>query len=313
MEPSFPSLPADPAAPARGGPDEGAPRPADAALRVLFVATLIMLGSSFLSGALSTHMMAVRLQFDGSRPPDWIASLLPLLHLASLGADAASIYALFLLARVSAQVAPLAHGALACTAVGLLTGLGYLASPDLTYGLVGGAAASALLTLIDLAGVALILAVLLRLGGRTVDAPAAAFLAVLLLRQIVTWTIYRGELGRSLREGPWTFFALRQALSFAQHGLFLWLVMRARGDVARAAPAQEQTTAGAPMAMDDHASGLRMLIFGTLWLLGGAGVTIASYAAASSSTGGRYVVAYGAVVYGAVQIVRGVARMARAG
>lgn len=85
-------------------------------------------------------MMTQRLQLDGA-PTAWIPPLLHVFQLFSLGADAAWIYALVILSRAAPLAAPLAHGALACVAVGLLTGLGYLAAPDLTYSVVGGTAA----------------------------------------------------------------------------------------------------------------------------------------------------------------------------
>jgi len=48
------------------------------------------------------------------------------------------------------------------------------------------------------------------------------------------------------------------------------------------------------------------LTLGTLWFFGGLAVTIGSYSlAASSGYGGSYVIAGGAIVYGAVRVLRG--------
>jgi hypothetical protein len=46
---------------------------------------------------------------------------------------------------------------------------------------------------------------------------------------------------------------------------------------------------------------------GAAWLVGGLLVTVWSYAATSG--GGRYVIAYGAVVYGAIRLLRGLAKL----
>jgi hypothetical protein len=50
----------------------------------------------------------------------------------------------------------------------------------------------------------------------------------------------------------------------------------------------------------------RQMLFGTLWVIGGIVVTAATYnAAASSPTGGRYFVAWGAVVFGIYDFFKG--------
>lgn len=48
------------------------------------------------------------------------------------------------------------------------------------------------------------------------------------------------------------------------------------------------------------------MLQGALWCIGGTVVTVASYSAASS--GGRYVVAWGAIVFGATPFFRGLTR-----
>ncbi len=45
------------------------------------------------------------------------------------------------------------------------------------------------------------------------------------------------------------------------------------------------------------------MTYGALWFIGGLVVTVATYAAAIG--GGTYVIAYGAIIYGIVQFIRG--------
>lgn len=47
------------------------------------------------------------------------------------------------------------------------------------------------------------------------------------------------------------------------------------------------------------------MLWGAVWCIGGTIVTIATYSAASNG-GGRYVVAWGAIIFGGVQFIRGV-------
>lgn len=46
------------------------------------------------------------------------------------------------------------------------------------------------------------------------------------------------------------------------------------------------------------------MLYGALWCIGGTIVTVYSYSAASEG-GGRYMVAWGAIIFGGVQFVRG--------
>ena len=66
------------------------------------------------------------------------------------------------------------------------------------------------------------------------------------------------------------------------------------------------TAAPAPSAKE---SAQRDLVMGSVWLGGGLLVTLVSYAAASSGSGGRYVVTTGAIAYGLVRLVRGMIRL----
>ena len=50
----------------------------------------------------------------------------------------------------------------------------------------------------------------------------------------------------------------------------------------------------------------RNILLGALWFFGGTAVTVGSYVAASSSRGGgRYVMAWGAIIFGGAQFVMG--------
>ena len=53
----------------------------------------------------------------------------------------------------------------------------------------------------------------------------------------------------------------------------------------------------------------REILIGSLSLLGGLAVTLISYSAASSTGGGRYVVASGAIAFGLVRLIRGLVRV----
>lgn len=51
------------------------------------------------------------------------------------------------------------------------------------------------------------------------------------------------------------------------------------------------------------------VVFGLLWTVGGTVVTVVTYAGASG--GGRYVVAYGAIIFGAIQFIKGLINLAK--
>lgn len=71
---------------------------------------------------------------------------------------------------------------------------------------------------------------------------------------------------------------------------------------AEAAPAEASDPVPTP-AQAPPRKGMRDMVIGGLWAAGGAAVTIATYSA--SASGGRYVVAWGAIIFGAFQFVRG--------
>jgi hypothetical protein len=55
-------------------------------------------------------------------------------------------------------------------------------------------------------------------------------------------------------------------------------------------------------------AGQKDMLYGALWCIGGIAVTVGTYSAASG--GGTYVIAWGAIVFGAIQFFRGLARSA---
>ncbi len=55
-------------------------------------------------------------------------------------------------------------------------------------------------------------------------------------------------------------------------------------------------------AVDEAAK--KNMLYGALWCIGGIVVTIATYSAAASG-GGTYVVAWGAIIFGGIQFIRG--------
>jgi hypothetical protein len=61
-----------------------------------------------------------------------------------------------------------------------------------------------------------------------------------------------------------------------------------------------------PMPEDPMRSAAeKRMLYGALWCIGGILTTGATYVAASGPGGGRYVVAWGAIVFGAIQFFRG--------
>jgi hypothetical protein len=70
----------------------------------------------------------------------------------------------------------------------------------------------------------------------------------------------------------------------------------------------------AAVAEAKRKAGRKNMLYGALWCIGGTAVTAATYqAAATSPGGGHYVVAWGAILFGAIQFFRGLAQSATAG
>jgi hypothetical protein len=52
-------------------------------------------------------------------------------------------------------------------------------------------------------------------------------------------------------------------------------------------------------------AGRKNMLYGALWCIGGIVVTVLSYQAAANAGGGRYVLAWGAILFGGMQFFRG--------
>jgi hypothetical protein len=96
---------------------------------------------------------------------------------------------------------------------------------------------------------------------------------------------------------------------------FLWLIPNIMLLVYFIKRLQPEPLAGESSLIDDadlkeakRKNASKDLVVGGLWFLGGIIVTVVTYSAASSG-GGTYVVAYGAIIFGAVQFVRGLMRL----
>jgi hypothetical protein len=60
----------------------------------------------------------------------------------------------------------------------------------------------------------------------------------------------------------------------------------------------------------ERKAGVRSMLFGAMWCIGGTVVTVATYGAAQE--GGRYVIAYGAIIAGVAQFFRGLIQVSNA-
>ncbi len=214
------------------------------------------------------------------------------------------LYAVQLLARPPFEpaVKGLAVLATTCLSVNLLFNLVGMVAPDSTTHWFASTKWMLLLSLTDLAGVLLLLAAVLKVSRRAVDTLAVACVVVVLTREAVGW-------GTSLLTNDrtvttiWVGFAVRMVFMLAELGLRYAILNRASADLASGVvPVETDEGLGQTDASELRARGV---LFGGMWLAGGIFVTALSYsAAASSPTGGRYMVAYGAVIYGVVRIVR---------
>jgi hypothetical protein len=59
-------------------------------------------------------------------------------------------------------------------------------------------------------------------------------------------------------------------------------------------------------------AGEKKMLFGALWCMGGFAITVLTFGAAANSGGGRYVIAWGAILFGGIQFVRGLIQMSTA-
>lgn len=124
---------------------------------------------------------------------------------------------------------------------------------------------------------------------------------------------------RSSGGSQWGSFLMRLPFSLLVSGGFLWLIgmtAKALREMPSAEQRSQAAVAGAPAAPGEQAeaqaqadAGGRNMLYGALWAIGGLALTGFSYMSATGSpSGGRYIVAYGAIVGGIVQFIRGLAQ-----
>lgn len=166
----------------------------------------------------------------------------------------------------------------------------------------------------------LLFATIGRLTLRAFDRAMSAALGLYVLLNLTSILLVLIPATKSLGATPWGFFLIRQPIVLAFRGMTLYVLWRALQDLRRLASVPASVPASGPddsaqLAADSAAANPRepqsaqaQIVIGALWLCGGLIVTIASYQVASSSSGGRFVMAYGAVVYGIVLIIRGILR-----
>jgi hypothetical protein len=70
---------------------------------------------------------------------------------------------------------------------------------------------------------------------------------------------------------------------------------------------------GKAISQSQQEAAQKNMLYGAVWCIGGIVVTALTYAAASGGGGGSYVVAWGAIVFGAVQFFRGLGQSAEVG
>jgi len=84
-----------------------------------------------------------------------------------------------------------------------------------------------------------------------------------------------------------------------------WTVENAREYVASVNQAVQNYRQSDPARAQIAAAYAKHMVFGALWAVGGIAITALTYSAASSSGGGRYVVAWGAIAFGIFDCFRG--------
>ena len=87
------------------------------------------------------------------------------------------------------------------------------------------------------------------------------------------------------------------------------LVAKGLDQASASAVVQGVQNFNAAFAKTIKSAGGRSALFGALWCVGGTIVTVATYEAAQG--GGTYVVAWGAIVFGAIQMLRGLFTLGR--
>lgn len=304
-------------------------------LQILQVTLVITLLAALLSGVTRTYMMDQLINHRDSSH-----AMLPLLsmvlgawHILFLGLGVAELVALQALASApeAARVGSLARSAFALQGVELLlslasAGLPYLERDSLTSHQLGQLTQylAGINTVVRLLCTLMLVEVLLRLRRfAATDQPAvreneglvraglwgAALANIVVAYASATVGFYMFGMG-SL--GQWATLAVRLPFSLLFYGLMLWLVQAAAAMLSTSSVAATATAgvAAAGSAEEKNAAAYRNLLLGGLWAVLGVGLTIVTYANAQQ-LGGRFVVAYGAIIAGVVQFIRGLAQLGR--
>lgn len=299
---------------------------ARSALAMLMAVMLVQLGISVLS-SLTRAYMTSRLHASSGSIGATMAVVSPLFAIVNLGSLVTQvlwIVALWRLARsaVTAQSSLMMATTLAgvLLALSILSNVVSMATPrmGIDHHLIG--VMYQVLSVVDMViiavGSALLLESLLRLRacpeGNPTDATARALFWGLLVLRFASG--YLPLLGRLLAFGLDASFTA--GLELATHGVSLalsvgytvFMVAMCRAAALTLAQGPSQAAQVDPLDNTARAAGIRNLLFGSLWLAGGLAVTLLTYTTASRS-GGRYVMAYGAIVGGAIQLLRGIVQL----
>lgn len=317
---SRPSGPSSAASPSPSGPSDVMTD----GLTVIAAVMLVDLVLGLMAGAMQAQTMeAVLRHHDSPMMAGGVMRLMSVgLRLAMLGTGGALIYGMALVARRSDEVRGKLHVAIGAGALEILLSLFFLAMEYSSFfgGLDGSMSMRGTLgsisSLADVVGSVLLLESLLVLrrqsGSLTDGAARAAFWGLLIGRYALAYLPFFGSAWRDVSQ--WIWFGARAVLRVGYAVLIVTLAREA------AATAATTTTGrgpgpGAAAGAEDHealrSQGGRNLFFGLLWCLGGIAVTAWSFQTARSQDG-RYMVAYGAIIVGAVQAIRGLLQISRA-
>lgn len=304
-------------------------------LQILQVTLVITLLAALLSGVTRTYMMDQLINHRDSSHATlpMLSMVLGAWHLLFLGLGVAELVALQALggAPEAARVGSLARSAFGLQGVELLlslaaTGLPYLKHDSLTSHQLGQLSQylAGVNTVVRLLCTLMLVEVLLRLRRfAAADQSAvseneglvraglwgATFASIVVAYASATVGFYLFGMG-SL--GQWATLAVRLPFSLLFYGLMLWLVQATAATLSTssaAATAAAGVATAAP-AEEKSAAGYRNLLLGGLWAALGVGLTIVTYENAQQ-LGGRFVVAYGAIIAGVVQFIRGLTQLGR--
>ncbi|MBL9045422.1 MAG: hypothetical protein JNM83_27685 [Myxococcales bacterium] len=300
-------------------------------LQLAFVMTLVV---SILSGL--WHAYTVQQIYSDSRSLHTLSFLPQLLstgfQVVSIGAQVLLLIGLLSLLRTppSEQVGQLIRGAQLATLLLLIPQVGQLLLPLYRRGMSDALFFGQLMMyvgfirlLLSLAARGLIIEAVLRLRAlaapqdRVVTEQESALRAGLWGSMVASAALGVGiyplmeMLGLNSLRSPWLMFVIQEPLVLLFLGLLLWLL---KATMAALTTAQETDGQPAPAQSDtaaaDSDAAYKHILFGTLWLVIGIGVTAYTYSSVSP-LGGRYVIAYGAIITGVLQLGAGLVKLLR--